>query len=91
MLNPRDFAEQDAQERIYAPEQLPVDQQERVRLDEGAAHAPAGEPPGPAPIANLGNAPSAAMAPPNSGPEDRGDAPGAPNPVAGDPLATDER
>jgi hypothetical protein len=85
------FQNMDEQERIYAPEQLPAAEQDRVRADEGATHMPPNEPPAAAPVANLGNAPSAAMAPPNIGYEDRGGAPGAPNPEAGDPLDSDSR
>jgi len=58
------FQNMDEEERIYAPEQLPADEQARVRADEGAVRVDPNEPPGPAPVANLGNAPSAAMAPP---------------------------
>jgi hypothetical protein len=60
------FQNMDEEERIYAPEQLTADEQARVRADEGRVRVDPDEPPAPAPVANLGNAPSAAMAPPNS-------------------------
>jgi len=60
------FQNMDEEERIYAPEQLPADEQARVRADEGRVRVDPDEPPAAAPVANLGNAPSAAMAPPNS-------------------------
>jgi hypothetical protein len=44
------------------------------------------EPPEPAPVANLGTAPSAASAPPNVGHQDHGGAPGDPGTQAGFPL-----
>lgn len=57
------FQNMDEEERIYAPEQLPPEQQARVRADEGREPAGRDVPPISAPIANLGNAPSTAMAP----------------------------
>ncbi len=47
------------------------------------------EPPAAAPVANLGNAPSAAMAAPNIGHNDHGGAPGDPETEARDPYAKD--
>ena len=63
------FQNMDEEERIYAPEELPAGDPAaaRVRADEGALPARPEEPPAAAPIANMGNAPSAAMAPPNIG------------------------
>jgi hypothetical protein len=81
----------DEEERIYAPEALPPDdpQAARVRAEEGAGPAWTDEPPAAAPVANMGNAPSAAMAPPNIGRGNANEAPGTPDPVARDPLDTD--
>jgi hypothetical protein len=59
------FQNMDEEERIYAPEELPLDEQARVRADEGRVREDPNEPPAAAPVANLGNAPSAAMAPPS--------------------------
>jgi hypothetical protein len=64
------FQGMDELERTYAPEQLPPDdpEQARVRADEGAdavARSNANEPPAAAPVANMGNAPSAEAAPPD--------------------------
>jgi hypothetical protein len=86
------FQHMDEQERIYAPEELPPGDPEaaRVRADEGALPARPEEPPAAAPIANMGNAPSAAMAAPNIGHSSGDEAPGAPDPVAGDPLDSDD-
>lgn len=88
MHDPNRFAEQDAMERIYAPEELPADapEQARVRADNDASLVDHNEPPIAAPVANLGTAPSAAMAPPNLGPANANEAPGAPNPEARDPT-----
>ncbi len=83
-------------ERTYAPQQLPADDEARVRVeaDEGGdAASSAGdgnEPPIPAPVASMGNAPSAAMAPPNLGHEERGGAPGDPAPQAQHPFDSEE-
>jgi len=65
MHDPNRFAEQDAMERIYAPESLPAGspEQARVRADNDASLVDTNTPPVAAPVANLGNAPSAAMAP----------------------------
>ncbi len=91
MHDPNRFAEQDEQERIYAPEQLPTDssEQSRVRAEGDSSVVDHNEPPIAAPVANLGNAPSAAMAAPNLGPANSHTAPGAPNPEARDPTDTD--
>jgi hypothetical protein len=80
----------DELERTYAPEELPPDDPDaaRVRAEEGEQRAGSYslEPPEPAPVANLGTAPSAAAAPPNIGHADHGGAPGDPNTQAGFPL-----
>ena len=91
MHDPNRFAEQDAMERVYAPEELPADspEQARVRADNDSSLVDHNEPPIAAPVANLGTAPSAAMAPPNLGPANAHEAPGAPNPEARDPTDTD--
>ncbi len=84
------FQNMDEEERIYAPEELPDGdpEQRRVSLDEGSRHMTLDlEPPAAAPVANLGNAPSGAMAAPNLGHGSLDEAPGAPDSVAGDPLA----
>ena len=59
------FQNMDEEERIYAPEQLPPEEQARVRADEGRVRVDPEEPPTAAPVANMSNAPSAAMAPPS--------------------------
>lgn len=87
------FQGMDELERVYAPQQLPPEEGEnvRARLEEGGEGGPAfGEPPAPAPVANLGNAPSAAAAPPNIGHEEHGGAPGDPNTEARNPLDTED-
>jgi hypothetical protein len=81
------FQDLDEQERTYAPQQLPPEEQDRVRADEGMTYMPPNEPTSAAPVANLGNAPSAAMAPP----DDVDDHQGAPNSEAGDPVDSDSR
>jgi hypothetical protein len=58
------FEGQDALERIYAPDQLPAEEQGRVRADEGVTHIPDQEPPPAAPVASVGTESSAPMAPP---------------------------
>lgn len=82
------FQNMDEAERIYAPEELPEGDPEavRARLEEGRSPASTPETPAAAPVANLG---TAAMAPPNIGHGKRNEAPGAPDPVAGDPLESD--
>jgi len=59
------FQGADEQEAIYAPQQVPAEQA-RVKAD-GGGDVPdsANEPPAAAPVANMGNAPSAAAAPPD--------------------------
>jgi hypothetical protein len=89
------FQGMDELERTYAPEELSPDDPEyaRVRADEGGKFIPgyAGEePPAAAPVANMGNAPSAAAAPPNIGHVDHGGAPGDPQTQAGYPLDSDD-
>ena len=88
MHDPNRFAEQDAMERVYAPESLPAGSAEQARVcaDGDASVVDSNEAPIAAPVANLGNAPSAAMAPPNLGPSNPNTAPGAPNPQARDPT-----
>ncbi len=82
------FQNMDEEERIYAPEELPEGDPEETRahLEEGHGTPFATEPPVAAPVANLG---TVAMAPPNIGHGSRDEAPGAPDPVAGDPLDAD--
>lgn len=85
------FQGMDELERTYAPEELSPDDPERVRvqLEEGADASggyTANESPDPAPVANIGTAPSAAAAPPNIGHMDHGGAPGDPQTQARDPL-----
>ena len=58
------FEGQDELERIYAPEQLPPEEQARVRADEGVTHIPDQEPPAAGPVASVGTESSASMAPP---------------------------
>ena len=82
-------------ERTYSPQELPEDDpdQARVRADEGGDTGDASrmeEPPAAAPVANLGNAPSAAAAPPNIGHRDHGGAPGDPETQAEYPIGDDE-
>ena len=51
------FQGMDEQERIYAPDQLPPEDQDRVLADEGATHhMPGDDLPVVAPVSNLGNA-----------------------------------
>jgi hypothetical protein len=87
------FQGMDELERIYAPEELPPDdpEQARVRADDGPDAANkflVDEPPDPAPVANIGTAPSAAAAPPNLGHIKQG--PGDPGTQAKDPFDTHE-
>ena len=61
------FQNTDEQEAAYAPEQVPGDEQVRVRMDDKTTptdSATFDSPPEAAPVANLGNAPSAAAAMP---------------------------
>ena len=88
------FQGMDELERTYAPQELPPEEQTRVRAEEG----PGGradddrggptllEPPEPAPVANVSTTPSSWAAPPNIGDEDQGGAPGDPGTQARDPL-----
>jgi hypothetical protein len=89
------FEGMDELERTYAPEELPPDDPERVRvrLDEGeeaADRSKLDDVPAAALVANIGiapNAPAASLAPkPNIGHEEHDGAPGTPNPEARDPL-----
>jgi hypothetical protein len=89
MDNKEWFRELDEQERVYAPEDLPVDQQGRVRADEGHVYGDPNEPPAPAPVANVGTSAQADAAPPNIGHVDHGGAPGDPETEARDPLDSD--
>ena len=89
------FQGMDEQERTYAPQQLPASDPERqlVEADEQGTEIPGyelNEPPSAAPVASAGNAPSASMAPPNTGHRERGGAPDDPKTQAGDPLDTKE-
>ena len=84
----------DELERTYAPQELSPDDPERMRarLDDEVDSADGSDrnlPPSAAPVANLGNAPSAAAAPPNIGNEDHGGASGDPETQARNPLDTD--
>lgn len=60
------FQNTDEQEAAYAPDQLPGDQRERVRADEGAGAGlgDANEPPAAAPVSNIGSSSSGLAAPP---------------------------
>ena len=82
------FQNIDEEERIYAPQELPEGDpaEARAHLEGGHPAALTPEPPAAAPVANLG---TAAMAPPNIGHGSRNEAPGAPDPVARDPLESD--
>ena len=91
MDNKELFRELDEQERIYAPEQLPVEEQGRVRADEGRVYGDPNEPPAAAPVASVGTTASSQAAPPNIGNEPRSVDPADPAPQAGDPLDTDDR
>lgn len=69
------FQGMDAQEREYAPEQVPSEQK-RVIADEGAdrvQQTTPSEPPPPSVVANIGTAPSAAAAPPEGDFRERDD------------------
>ena len=86
----------DDYEQTYAPQQLPPDDegQQRARLEGDTDSVDTSaqiEPPAAAPVANMGNAPSAAMAPPNIGHEDHGGAPGDPQTQARSPFDTDSK
>ncbi|HYF61925.1 MAG TPA: hypothetical protein VD886_03875 [Herpetosiphonaceae bacterium] len=85
------FRDADEQERMFAPDQVPETSQ-RARLEGDLdASAVGAEPPGPAPVANVGTSPSSMAAPPNIGHIDRGGAPGDPQTQADpDPLGADE-
>lgn len=83
------FQNTDDQERIYAPEQLPADQRDRVRADEKSDTARSytdNEAPAAAPVANIGNSATGSAAPPNIGHEEHGGASGDPETQAGYPL-----
>jgi hypothetical protein len=87
------FQGMDELERTYAPEELSPDDPEFSRViaeqdpeTTNAVRALREEPPGPAPVANLGSSPSGEMAPPNIGHEDHGGAPGDPETQARDPF-----
>jgi hypothetical protein len=83
------FQGMDEFERTYAPQELPSDDPEhqRVVADEGDVNDPTlTKPPIPAPVANMGNAPSAASAPPNQGHQDHGGASGDPKTEARYPM-----
>ena len=60
------FQNMDEQEAAYAPQELPADQQARVRADEGAYvdNTADTEPPAAAPVAHLGTTPTGQAAPP---------------------------
>ncbi len=83
------FQGMDEFERTYAPQQLPPDDAEKARVvaEEGGVDDPTlSEPPSPAPVASMGNAPSAVAAPPNQGHEDQGGAPEDPKTEARYPI-----
>ena len=73
------FQDTDAQEKLYAPQQVPG---ERARVladgDTGDTSYTAHDVPAAAPVANLGNVPSAVASAPNIGHTDNGGAPGDP-------------
>jgi hypothetical protein len=81
------FKDADEQERLIAPQQVPGEGQQRARLegDLGAATQD-NEPPGPAPVANVGTSPSGMAAPPNIGHRPTYGAPGDPQTEAEYPL-----
>ena len=60
------FTNTDEQEAAYAPQELPADQQARVRADEGTYgdNTAGTEPPAAAPVANVGTTHSGQAAPP---------------------------
>jgi hypothetical protein len=85
------FQGMDELEREVAPQQLSPDdpKQRLVELDEdeaGTNDPTLHDAPAPAPVANIGTAPSAEAAPPNQTNEDRGGAPGDPAPDARYPM-----
>ena len=78
------FQGMDELERTYAPQELPPDDpaRERVRADEHGDSVPgyeAQESLSAMPVANLADAPSASMAPLDTGREERHGAPGDPS------------
>ncbi len=88
MDNPEHFRKMDEEERIYAPQELPLDEQERVREDEGEPNVAldVDEPPAPGIVASGGTSSSAEMATPNIGHADHHGAPGDPETQAADPM-----
>ena len=60
------FQNMDEQEATYAPQELPTDQQARVRADEGAYvdNAAGTEPPAAAPVAHVATTSNGQAAPP---------------------------
>ncbi|GAC1538073.1 MAG: hypothetical protein NVS2B7_08760 [Herpetosiphon sp.] len=80
------FQNTDEQERVYAPDQLPADQQTRVHLDGERSRIRSDEPPSAAPVASVGTTPGGQSAPPNIGHDDQGGAPGDTRTEARDPL-----
>ncbi len=87
------FQKLDELERTYAPEQLPTDDPEQLRVraegDSTASGLTLNEPASAAPVASVGSSPSGSSAPPNIGHEDHGGAPGDPETQARDPLDTE--
>jgi hypothetical protein len=78
-------------ERTYAPQELPADDPDHARVDaegDDPITATLTDIPDPAPVAHMGNAPSAGAAPPNIGHEDHDGAPGDPNTQARNPFDT---
>lgn len=84
----------DEYERTYAPQELPADDPERVRVraegdetDESAGASTLEDTPSAAPVATSGTSPSSVAAPPNIGHEDRGGGPGDPDTQARNPIS----
>lgn len=93
MDNDSYFQKLDEMERTYAPEELPADDPEQLRVraegDADASGLTLNEPPSAAPVASVGSSPSSSAAPPNIGHNDHGGAPGDPETQARNPLDPD--
>ncbi len=87
------FQNVDEQESIYAPQQVPgADVRARVEGDiDTTSDAAIADVPAAAPVGATGTSPSAAMAPPNIGPDSGNTAPGDPGTQARYPLDDDDR
>src|SRR4051794_13744208 len=82
------FSRMDEEERIYAPQELPLDERQRVIADDKSNNPglDEDEPPGPGIIGTLGSSASGNMAVPNIGHNDTGGGPGDPETEARDPM-----